>query len=176
MKSVLTIETLSNYPLRPPPPAEPYEDFLARVGRDLSDSSRSATQLTAAARPCALVTTTTTGNRLPTPFPTYEVSSWTLQKQVQASRIRMPLPAYYYAALPSPWVWPRWGSAVTNSVVRAFQFFGCHAPFCPADREPCTTVRPSSRLCGSHGDTTRCCEHFTGPFPRHDQELEGLHA
>ena len=114
--------------LPPPPPAEPYEDFLARVGRDLSDSSRSATQLTAAARPCALVTTTTTGNRLPTPFPTYEVSSWTLQKQVQASRIRMPLPASYYAALPSPWVWPRWGSAVTNSVVRAFQFFWVPRP------------------------------------------------
>ena len=67
--------------LPPPPPAEPYEDFLARVGRDLSDSSRSATQPTSAARPCASVTTTTTGNRLP-PFPTYEDSSGTLQNQV----------------------------------------------------------------------------------------------
>ena len=204
----------------PPPPAEPYEVFLACVRRDLSNSSGSATQPDAAARPRASVTTTTPGNRFPTPFPTYEDSSWTLQSQVQASRIRMPLPASFYAAPPSPWVWPGRGSPVTTSVVRAYKpatppaalaglpgptgsfpggptpvpppaipalpdsemhsptvFFGCHAPFCPASREPCTTVRPRSHLCGSHGDATRCCEHFTGPFPEHDQELEGgVHA
>ena len=56
-------------------------------------------------------------------------------------------------------------------------FFECHAPFRPASREPCTTVRPKTYLCGSHGDATRCCEHFTGPFPGHDPELaRGYHA
>ena len=206
--------------LPPPPPAEPYEDFLACVGRDQSDSVRPATQPTAAARPFASVTTTTAGTRLPTPFPTFEDSSWMLQNQVQASRIRMPLPASFYAVPPSPWVWPGRGPAVTTPAVRAFQpapppaalaglpgptgrfpgrfpggpapvpptvsalpdsemhsptprVFGCHAPFCPADREPWTILRPRSRLCGSHGDTTRCCEPITGPFPGHDQELEG---
>ena len=135
----------------------------------------------------------------------------------------MPLPVSFYAAPPSPWVWPGWGSAVTTSVVRAYQpttpppalaglpgptghfpgsfpggptpvpppaipalpdtemhsrsFFGCHAPFCPTSREPSTTVCRRSHLCSSHGDAARCCEHFTGPFPGHDQELEGgVHA
>ena len=124
--------------LPPPPLAEPYEDFLAHVGRDLSDSSRSATQPTAAARPCASVTTTTTGNRLPTPFPRYE------ENQVQASRIRMPLPASFCVDPPSPWVWPGRGSALTTSVVRAFQ---------PAP--------PPAALVGLPGPTGR----FPGPFP-----------
>ena len=39
----------------------------------------------------------------------------------------------------------------------------CHS--CSSRREPCTTISPRSHLCGSHGDTTRCCEHFIGPFP-----------
>ena len=179
--------------LPPPPPAEPYEDFLACVGRDQSDSVRPATQPTAAARPFASVTTTTAGTRLPTPFPTFEDSSWMLQNQVQASRIRMPLPASFYAVPPSPWVWPGRGPAVTTPAVRAFQpapppaalaglpgptgrfpgrfpggpapvpptvpalpdsemhsptprVFGCHAPFCPADREPWTILRPRARF------------------------------
>ena len=79
-----------------------------------------------------------------TPFPTYEDSSWRLQNQVQASRIRMPLPASFYAAPPSPWVWPRRGSAVTTSGVRAFQ---------PAP--------PPAALAGLPGPTGR----FRGPFP-----------
>ena len=60
--------------LPPPPPAEPYEDFLARVGHDQSDAARPATQPTAVACPYVSVTTTTTGTRLPTPFPTFEDS------------------------------------------------------------------------------------------------------
>ena len=98
----------------------------------------------AGARPCASVTMTTTGNRLPTPFPTYEDSSWTLQSQVQASRIRMPLPASFNTAPPSPWVWPGRGSAATTSVVRAYQ---------PA--------RPPAALEGLPGPTG----HFPGSFP-----------
>ena len=133
-----------NYLLPPPPPAEPYEDFLARVGRDQSDSARPATQPTAAARPFASVMTTTTGTRLPTPFPTYEDSSWMLTNQVQASRIRMPLPASFYAAPPSPWVWPGRGPAVTTPAVRAFQ---------PAP--------PPAALAGLPGPTGR----FPRPFP-----------
>ena len=126
----------------PPPPAD--EDFLAPVGRDMSNTSGSATQPATAARPRASVTTTTTGNRLPSPFPTYEDSSWTLQSQVRASRIRMPLPASFYAAPPSAWVWPGQGSAVTTSVVRAYQ--------------PAT---PPAALAGLPGPTG----HFTGSFP-----------
>ena len=79
-----------------------------------------------------------------TPFPTYEDSSWRLQNQVQASRIRMPVPASFYAAPPSPWVWPGRGSAVTTSGVRAFQ---------PAP--------PPAALAGLPGPTGR----FRGPFP-----------
>ena len=89
----------------PPPPAEPYEDFLDRVGHDQSDSARPTTQPTAVTRLYASVTTTT-GTRLPTPFPTFEDSSWMLPNLVPASGIRMPLPASFYAAPPSPWVWP----------------------------------------------------------------------
>ena len=125
----------------PPPPAEPYEVFLARVGRALSNTSGSATQPAAAARPRASVTTVTTGNRLPTPFPTYEDSSWMLQSQVQASRIRMPLPASVYTAPPSPGVWPGWGSTVATSVVRAYQ-----------------PVTPPAALAGHPGPTG----HFPG--------------
>ena len=90
----------------PPPPAEPYEDFLARVEHDQSDSARPTTQPTAVTRPYASVTTTTTGTRLPTPFPIFEDSSWMLPNLVPASGIRMPLPASFYVAPPSPWVWP----------------------------------------------------------------------
>ena len=125
----------------PPPPAEPYEVFLARVGRALSNTSGSATQPAAAARPRASVTT---GNRLPTPFPTYEDSSLMLQSQVQASRIRMPLPASFYTAPPSPWVWPGRGSTVATSVVRAYQ-----------------PVTPPAALAGHPGPTG----HFPGSFP-----------
>ena len=106
--------------LPPPPPAEPYEDFLARVGHDQSDSARPASQPTAVTRPYASVKTTT-GTRLPTPFPTFEDSSWMLPNLVPASGIRMPLPASFYAAPPSPWVWPGRGPAVTAPAVRAFQ-------------------------------------------------------
>ena len=103
-----------------PPPAEPYKDFLAHVGHDQSDSARPATQPTAVACPYASVMTTT-GTRLSTPFPTFEDSSWMLQNQVPSSRIRMPLPASFYAAPPSCWVWPGPGPAVTTPAVRAFQ-------------------------------------------------------
>ena len=44
-----------------------------------------------------------------------------LPNQVPASRIRMPLPASFYAAPPSPWVWPGRGYVVTAPTVRAFQ-------------------------------------------------------
>ena len=130
--------------LPPPPPVEPYEDFLARVGHDQSDSARPATQPTAVARPSASVTTTTTGTRLPTPFPTFEDSSWMLPNQVPASRIRMPLPASFYAASPSPWVWPGRGPAVTAPAVKALQ---------PAP--------PPAALAGLPGSSGR----FPGPFP-----------
>ena len=62
------------------------------------------------------------------------------KNQVQASRIRMPLPASFYAAPPSPWR----GSAVTTSVVRAYQ--------------PAT---PPAALAGLPGPTG----HFPGSFP-----------
>ena len=130
--------------LPPPPPSEPYEVFLARVGRATSYSSMPTTQPAAAALPSASVSTVTTGNHLPTPFPTYEVSSWMHQSQLQASRIRMPLPASFYTPLPSPWVWPGRGSAVTTSVVRANQ--------------PAT---PPAALAGLPGPTG----HFPGSLP-----------
>ena len=104
--------------LPPPPPSEPYEVFLARVGRATLNTSGPATQPAAAAR---LSVSVTTGNRLPTPFPTYEDSSWMHQSQVQASRIRMPLPASFYTAPPSPWVWPGRGSTIATSVIRTYQ-------------------------------------------------------
>ena len=62
---------------------------------------------------------------------------------------------------------------------RAFVDFFSSAtpPFRPASREPCTTVRPKTNLYGSQGDTTRCCEHFTGLFPGRDPKLaRGVHA
>ena len=88
--------------LPPPSPSEPYEVFLARVGRATSHSAGPTMQPAAVALPSASVTTVTTGNHLPTPFPTYEVSSWMHQSQLQASRFRMPLPASFYTPLPSP--------------------------------------------------------------------------
>ena len=130
--------------LPPPPPAEPYEDFLASVGHDQSDSARPTTQPTAVACPYASVTTTTTGTRLPMPFPNFEESSWMLPNQVPTSRIRMPMPASFYAAPPSPWVWPGRGPAVTTPAVRAFQ---------PAP--------PLAALAGLPGPSGR----FPGPFP-----------
>ena len=106
--------------LPPPSPSKPYEVFLAHVGHATSHSSGPTMQPAAAALPSPSVTTVTTGNHIPMPFPTYEVSSWMHQSQLQASRIRMPLPASFYTPLPSPWVWPGRGSAVTTSVVRAY--------------------------------------------------------
>ena len=96
----------------PPSPAEPYEDFMARVRRELSTLPAHATQSVAAVPPCASVTATTTGTRLPTPFSRFEDSSWAFQPQVPNTRIRMPLPAYCYTAPPSPWVWPGRGSSL----------------------------------------------------------------
>ena len=130
--------------LPPPPTSEPFEVFLACVGHATSNTSGPATQPAAAARPSASVTTVTTGNRLPTPFPTYEVSSWMHQSQVQASRIRMPLPASFYTASPLPWVWPGRGSTVATSVVRTYQ-----------------PVMSPAALTGHPGSTG----HFPGSFP-----------
>ena len=62
--------------LPPPSSSEPYEVFLARVGRATSHSSGISTQPAAAALPSASVTTVTTGILFPTPFHTYKVSSW----------------------------------------------------------------------------------------------------
>ena len=130
--------------LPPPSPSEPYEVFLACVGRATSHSSGPTTQPAAAALPSASVTTVMTGIHFLSPFPTHEVSSWMHQSQLQASRIRMPLPASFYTPLPSPWVWPGRGSAVTTSVVRAYQ--------------PAT---PPAALAGLPGPTG----HFPGSFP-----------
>ena len=102
----------------PPPPAEPYEDFMARVRRDLSTLPVHPTQSVAAVPPRASVTATTTGTCLPTPF---EDSSWASQPQAPNTRIRMPLPASCYTAPPSPWVWPGRGSSVATSMVRVYQ-------------------------------------------------------
>ena len=107
--------------LPPPPPAEPYKDFLAPVGRELSTLAGYTTQPAAAVPPHASATAMTTGTHLPTLFPRFEDSSWALQSQVQTPRIRMPLPASCYTAPPSPWVWPGRGSAAATSMVRAFQ-------------------------------------------------------
>ena len=60
----------------PPPPAEPYEDFMARVRRDLSTLPVHPTQSVAAVPPRASVMAMTTGTALPTPFPRFEDSSW----------------------------------------------------------------------------------------------------
>ena len=105
----------------PPPPAEPYEDFKARVRRDLSTLPVHPTQSVAAVPPRASVTATTTGTRLPTPFPRFEDSSWASQPQAPNTRIRMPLPASCYMAPPSPWVWPGRGSSVATTLVRVYQ-------------------------------------------------------
>ena len=102
----------------PPPPAEPYEVFLARVSRELSSLPVRSAQLGAAVPPHPVVATSTTGSRLPTPFPRYEDSSWALQPQAPGGRIRMPLPASCYAPPPSPWVWPGRGPAVDVTMIR----------------------------------------------------------
>ena len=102
----------------PPPPAEPYEAFLARVSRELSSLPIRSAQLGAAVPPRPVVATSTTGSRLPTPFPRYEDSSWALQPQAPGGRIRMPLPASCYAPPPSPWVWPGRGPAVDVAMIR----------------------------------------------------------
>ena len=102
----------------PPTPAEPYEAFLARVSRELSSLPVRSAQLGAAVPPRPVVATSTTGSRLPTPFPRYEDSSWALQPQAPGGRIRMPLPASCYAPPPSPWVWPGRGPAVDVTMVR----------------------------------------------------------
>ena len=62
--------------LPPPSSSEPYEVFLARVGRATSHSSGTSTEPAAAALPSASVTTVTTGIHFPTLFHTYKVSSW----------------------------------------------------------------------------------------------------
>ena len=99
--------------LPPPPPlAEPYEVFLARVSRELSSLPVRLAQPGAAVPPRPAVATPTTGSQLPTPFPRYEDSSWALQPQAPGVRIRMPLPASCYVPPPSPWVWPGRGPAV----------------------------------------------------------------
>ena len=105
----------------PPPPAEPYEDFMARVRRDTSTLPVHPTLSVAAVPSRASVTATTTGTRLPTPFPRFEDSSWASQPQVPNTRIRMPLPASCYTAPPSPWVWPGRGSSIATSLVRVYQ-------------------------------------------------------
>ena len=86
----------------PPPPAEPYKVFMARVQRDLSSLPVLPMQSGAAVPPRAAVATPTTRSRLPTPFPRVEDSSWALQPQAPNIRIRMPLPASWYVAPPSP--------------------------------------------------------------------------
>ena len=96
----------------PPSPAEPYEDFMACVRRELSTLPAHPTQSVAAVPPRASVTATTTGTRLPTSFPRFEDSSWAFQPQVPNTRIWMPLPASCYTAPPSPWVWPGRGSSL----------------------------------------------------------------
>ena len=102
----------------PPPPVEPYEVFLARVSQELSSLPVHSAQPGAAMPPRPAVPTSTTGSRLPTPFPRYEDSSWALQPQTPGGRIPMPLPASCYVPPPSPWVWTGRGPAVDVTMVR----------------------------------------------------------
>ena len=104
--------------LPPPPPAEPYEVFLARVSRELASLPVYPAQPGAVVPPRPAVARPTTGSRLPTPFPRYEDSSWAPQPQAPSVRIRMPLPASCYVPPPSPWVWPGRGHAVDVTMVR----------------------------------------------------------
>ena len=126
---------------RPPPPAEPYEVFMARVQRDLSSLPVHSTQSGAAVPPRPAVAMPTTGSRLPMPFPRFEDSSWALQPQAPNIRIHIPLPASCYMPPPSPWVWPGRGSSVDTTMV-------CGPPPATLPAGPPGPYGPSGLLAG----------------------------
>ena len=95
----------------PPPPAEPYEHFLARVSQQMASLPSGPPWHAAAGPPQPAEPMTTTGSRLPMPFPRFEDTSWAAHPQVHVPRIRMPLPSSCYAPPPSPWTWPGRGHA-----------------------------------------------------------------
>ena len=116
--TVIQDKTVALEDIPPPPPAEPYEQFLARVSRELATLPGGPPRPATAAPPQPAVPIPTTGSRLPMPFPRYEDSSWASHQQAQMVRIRMPLPASCYAPPPSPWTWPGRGPAVPAPPVR----------------------------------------------------------
>ena len=103
----------------PPPPAEPYEQFLARVSWEIATLPVGPPRSAAAGPPRPAVPIPTTGSRLPMPFPRYENALWASQPQAPVPRIRMPLPASCFVTPPSPWNWPGRGPAVPAPQVRS---------------------------------------------------------
>ena len=77
----------------PPPPDEPYDSFLIRMGRNKKDSTSSVPQPAAAVPLQELVTLPTT---LPQPFPTFEGPVLAPRAPSSTPRTRMPLPGHCY--------------------------------------------------------------------------------
>ena len=69
--TVIQDKTVALEDIPPPPPAEPYEQFLARVSRELATLPGGPPQPADAAPPQPAVPIPTTGSRLPMPFPRY---------------------------------------------------------------------------------------------------------
>ena len=127
--TVIQDKTVALEDIPPPPPAEPYEQFLARVSRELATLPGGPPWPAAAAPPQPAVPIPTTGSRLPMPFPRYEDSSWASQQQAQMVRIRMPLPASCYAPPPSPWTGPRCACATGPWPSASQVHAGTYKPF-----------------------------------------------
>ena len=101
--------TLDGVEQVPPPPVEPYENFLRRAGRLSTASSSSAPQPAAVDVTRNLVTLP---SALPRPFPTFEGLEQHPRAPVPAPGLGKLLPDNYYIPPPDPWKWPGPGPVV----------------------------------------------------------------
>ena len=101
--------TLDGVEQVPPPPVEPYENFLRRAGRLSTASSSSAPQPAAVDVTRDLVTLP---SALPRPFPTFEGLEQHPRAPVPAPGLGKLLPDNCYVPPPDPWKWPGPGPVV----------------------------------------------------------------
>ena len=105
------LSTLHGFEPVPPPPVEPYENYLRRTGRLSTASSSLALQPAASDITRQMVTLP---SAFPRPFPTFEGLELHPRAPVPAPGLAKLLRDHCYAPPSDPWTWPRPGPVVPS--------------------------------------------------------------
>ena len=165
----------------PPPPAEPYEAYLCRVGRSTlpsTDSHLDSAWISAVDQSSSRPDTTTGAvfrlySPLLRPTPRYDGPPEEGKDQCTSSvppGARMPQPRHKYIDPLSPWVWPRWDAGLTVSV----NFISASLP--PRQRAAGSIMSPDSVVGRLSTMPTSTVTSPASGLPRHSSGTQAVAA